>query len=107
MDPIKPSSWEYKRLQEYITSTYGSTNRSIGKPMIQHAFRVERPGEGEAWSHGGYDRRGDGERLLLWHGSRSMNFSGAFIPSMPRRYSESRIADHTPRGTHHRVHVRR
>ena len=83
MDPIKPSTSEYEQLQEYITSTHGSTHRSIVTPTIQHAFRVERDGEGEAWSHGGYDQLGDGERLLLWHGSRSTNFGGAYIPNTP------------------------
>ena len=46
VDPMKASSWEYEQLQEYITSTYGSTNRGIGKPVIQHALCVKMHGEG-------------------------------------------------------------
>jgi len=81
MDPITPSSSEYEQLQEYIISTHGKTHTSIRNPSIQHAFRVERYGEGEAWSNGGYDKLEDGERLLLWHGSRSTNFGGTSIPN--------------------------
>jgi poly [ADP-ribose] polymerase len=79
MDPIKASSSEYEKLQEYITSTHGRTHTTIRSPTIQHAFRVERHGESEAWNNGGYDKLEDGERLLLWHGSRSTNFGGTSI----------------------------
>jgi poly [ADP-ribose] polymerase len=79
MEPIKPSSSEHEQLQEYITSTHGKTHTGIRSPTIQHAFRVERHGEGEAWSNGGYDKLEGGERLLLWHGSRSTNFGGTSI----------------------------
>ena len=78
MEPIKPSSSEYEQLQGYITSTHGRTHTSIRNPTIQHVFRVERQGEREAWSNGGYDKLEDGARLLLWHGSRSTNFGGTF-----------------------------
>ena len=84
MDPIKPLSSEYKQLQEYITSTRGRTHHAIRNPTIQHAFRVERCEEGEAWSNGGHDKLADGERLLLWHGSRSTNFGGMSVPNTGR-----------------------
>ncbi len=32
--------------------------------------------EKEAWKHDGWDDLQDGERLLLWHGSRTANFAG-------------------------------
>ncbi len=101
MEPIKPSSSEYKQLQEYVTSTHGKTHTAIRNPTIQHVFRVERLGEGEAWSNGGYDKLEEGARLLLWHGSRSTNFGGTSIPmgkdagfdvSLLHRHFESRIA---------------
>ena len=80
MDPINSLSSEYKQLQEYILTTHSRTHTTIHSPTIQHAFRVERNGEGEAWCNEGYDRLEDGARLLLWHGSRSMNFGGTSIP---------------------------
>ena len=105
MDAITPSSSEYEQLQEYITSTHGRTHAHLRHPTIQHAFRVDRHGEGEAWSNEGYDKLEDGERLLLWHGSRSTNFGGTSIPrwgkgadldmSLLHRYFESRIAHRT------------
>ena len=103
MEPIKPSSSEYDQLQGYITSTHGRTHTGIRNPTIQYAFRVERQGEREAWSHGGYDKLDDGARLLLWHGSRSTNFGGTshshamgkvanFDVGSLHRYFESRAA---------------
>jgi len=35
-----------------------------------------RRGEADRWTAGGYDKLQDGERLLLWHGSRATNFAG-------------------------------
>jgi poly [ADP-ribose] polymerase len=32
--------------------------------------------ETAAFTEAGYDQMADGERLLLWHGSRSTNFAG-------------------------------
>ena len=29
-----------------------------------------------AWKKAGFDKLGDGERMLLWHGSRTTNFAG-------------------------------
>lgn len=75
MDPIQSTSDEFTRLQEYVSSTHGHTHSSY-RSKISHAFRVERHDEGQRWSDSGYDKLADGERLLLWHGSRSTNFAG-------------------------------
>jgi hypothetical protein len=32
--------------------------------------------ETAAWNKAGYNKLKDGERMLLWHGSRSTNFAG-------------------------------
>lgn len=40
---------------------------------------IHRPGECERWKKNKYDKLGDGERLLLWHGSRSTNFAGMHV----------------------------
>ncbi|KAF8917558.1 Poly polymerase [Mucidula mucida] len=39
-------------------------------------FCLTRSHETEAWKHDGWDDLQDGERLLLWHGSRTANFAG-------------------------------
>lgn len=75
MDPIASSTDEFTKLQEYITTTHGHTHGNY-RANIKHAFRVERHDEEERWSNAGHDNLKDGERLLLWHGSRSTNFAG-------------------------------
>lgn len=74
MSPIEASSKEFQGLHQYVTHT-GSP--SI-KPAIQilHAYRVERQHETEAWLKAGFNKIPDGDRLLLWHGSRTSNFAG-------------------------------
>ncbi|KAG1865517.1 poly polymerase catalytic domain-containing protein [Suillus subalutaceus] len=54
-----------------------STNYSItsGSEVV-HAFRVERGTETSAWLAKGYDKLPAGDRMLLWHGSRTTNFAG-------------------------------
>jgi hypothetical protein len=37
---------------------------------------VQRETETQAWNKSGFNKLKDGERLLLWHGSRSTNFAG-------------------------------
>ncbi|KAJ7924472.1 poly polymerase catalytic domain-containing protein [Mycena leptocephala] len=59
----------------YVRDTHGHTHGHI-KANVLNAFRVERAGETAAWEKGGFDKMADGERLLLWHGSRSTNFAG-------------------------------
>ncbi|KAK7688276.1 hypothetical protein QCA50_008646 [Cerrena zonata] len=49
---------------------------AITKVNIQNAYRVERQDETEAWLKAGFDKTADGDRLLLWHGSRTTNFAG-------------------------------
>ena len=38
--------------------------------------RTIRKYEDKRWSDAGFDALGEGQRLLLWHGSRSTNFAG-------------------------------
>jgi poly [ADP-ribose] polymerase 2/3/4 len=80
MDPIKPDSQELTQLQDYVTSTHGHTHGGYRGKILQ-AFRVERHDEEQRWSEAGYDKLADGERLLLWHGSRSTNFAGGRRPN--------------------------
>jgi len=75
MDPIKPQSKEFNSLEAYARDTHGSTH-SYYKAKVLNAFRVERQSETDAWMNAGHDKLSDGERLLLWHGSRTTNFAG-------------------------------
>ncbi|KAJ7642302.1 PARP-domain-containing protein [Mycena rosella] len=75
MAPVKRTSDEFKVLETYVRDTHGHTHSHI-KANVLNAYRVERAGETDAWKKGGYHNMADGERLLLWHGSRSTNFAG-------------------------------
>ncbi|KAH9947397.1 poly polymerase catalytic domain-containing protein [Amylocystis lapponica] len=75
MDPVVPDSKEFAALQAYARDTHGATHQHY-QVHIQHAYRIERQEETDAWMQGGFDRAADGDRLLLWHGSRTTNFAG-------------------------------
>jgi len=75
MDPIGRSTVEFQMLEAYARDTHGATHRHYSVNVL-NAFRVERQGETEAWVNSGFDNLGSGERLLLWHGSRTTNFAG-------------------------------
>ncbi|KAG2070695.1 PARP-domain-containing protein [Suillus decipiens] len=74
MDPVAQNSSEFKALARYISDTHGQTHHF--KSEIVHAFRVEREAETSAWLAKGYDKLPAGDRMLLWHGSRTTNFAG-------------------------------
>ncbi|KAI0820615.1 poly polymerase catalytic domain-containing protein [Trametes gibbosa] len=75
MDPVPRGGTEFSALEAYTRDTHGSTHRHYGVEVLQ-AFRVEREYETEAWMKAGYGNMPEGERLLLWHGSRTTNFAG-------------------------------
>lgn len=75
MDPVKPNSKEFNALEAYARNTHGSTHNYF-QVKVLNAFRVERQSETDAWAKAGYDKLADGDRLLLWHGSRTTNFAG-------------------------------
>ncbi|QRV76677.1 poly(ADP)-ribose polymerase PARP protein [Ceratobasidium sp. AG-Ba] len=74
IDPVQRGSKEWKAIDDYMTGSHGSTHHFTSK--LKNLFRVERHGETEAWNKAGWGKLGDGERMLLWHGSRSTNFAG-------------------------------
>ena len=74
MEPVLPSSKEYSALETYMRDTHGSTHHIAVD--ILHAYRVERQTETEAFMKAGNHSLKTGERLLLWHGSRTTNFAG-------------------------------
>ncbi|KAG2129775.1 poly polymerase catalytic domain-containing protein [Suillus clintonianus] len=74
MDPVARSSSEFQALVRYTSDTHGQTHHF--KSSVLHAFRVEREVETSAWLAKGYDKLPAGDRMLLWHGSRTTNFAG-------------------------------
>lgn len=74
MDVVARSTPEFAALQDYVHHTHGYTHNI--KVDILNAFRVERQAEADAFVGAGNDRLVDGERFLLWHGSRTTNFAG-------------------------------
>jgi len=75
MVPIDKSTNEFATLQAYARDTHGATHGF--RAQIQHAFRVDRQEEANKWfASPAHSELGDGDRLLLWHGSRSTNFAG-------------------------------
>lgn len=75
MEPVKLKSKEFTALEAYTRETHGSTH-SYYQAKVLNAFRVERQSETDAWLKSGHDKLADGEKLLLWHGSRTTNFAG-------------------------------
>lgn len=75
MEPVPYQSQEFYSLMAYARDTHGATH-SHYQAKVLNAFRVERKHEQDAWSKAGFDNLADGERLLLWHGSRTTNFAG-------------------------------
>ena len=74
MDPVSKASQEWDSLKLYVKETHGETHHMSVE--VQQAFRVERQEETDAWMKAGNDKLDDGQRLLLWHGSRTTNFAG-------------------------------
>ncbi|KAI0933069.1 hypothetical protein AcW1_000001 [Taiwanofungus camphoratus] len=75
MNPVSASTKEFAALQAYARDTHGATHQHY-QVQVQYAFRVDRQEEMDAWVKSGHNALADGERLLLWHGSRTTNFAG-------------------------------
>ena len=75
MEPVNPTSAEFNALAAYARDTHGATHNYY-QAKVLNAFRVERAGETDAWIKAGFDKLADGDKLLLWHGSRTTNFAG-------------------------------
>ncbi|CAE6411315.1 unnamed protein product [Rhizoctonia solani] len=75
IDPVSRGSKEWDNIVSYMTGTHGATHSNY-TTNLRNLFRVERNGEAENWSGAGWGDLKDGEKMLLWHGSRSTNFAG-------------------------------
>ncbi|KAJ7123458.1 PARP-domain-containing protein [Mycena epipterygia] len=72
--PVSNDSHEFHGIAKYVHDT--EVRKSLFDIDVVHVFKVERSRETDAWKSAGHDQLDDGERLLLWHGSRSTNFAG-------------------------------
>ncbi|KAG5715912.1 Poly [ADP-ribose] polymerase 2-A [Termitomyces sp. T112] len=75
MKPVISDTQEFKTLEAYVRDTHGVTHRHF-QVSVENAYRVERASETEAWNERKFSNLNGGERLLLWHGSRTTNFAG-------------------------------
>ncbi|ELU41787.1 PARP-1-like protein [Rhizoctonia solani AG-1 IA] len=75
IDPVARGSKEWSTIADYMTGTHGATHSNY-KTSLRNLFRVERHGETENWNNAGWGDLKNGEKMLLWHGSRSTNFAG-------------------------------
>ncbi|KAG8894028.1 hypothetical protein FRB99_001559, partial [Tulasnella sp. 403] len=75
IEPLPKDSKEFATLVKYCDESRGVTHGHLnGK--VADIFRVVRNGEEDLFVGGGYDKLGPGQRMLLWHGSRTTNFGG-------------------------------
>ncbi|KAJ7677717.1 PARP-domain-containing protein [Mycena polygramma] len=74
IEPVANTSTEYTAIAAYARNT--ELRQSLYALDVETVFRVERDDETQAWMAAGHDQLHGGERMLLWHGSRSTNFAG-------------------------------
>ena len=76
MTPLSPASMEYKELADYLIKSAGQTHYLNYK--VQDIFRIERGEDTDRFAKSEFSKfkKGQTDRRLLWHGSRSTNFGG-------------------------------
>ncbi|KAJ5766152.1 uncharacterized protein N7511_003768 [Penicillium nucicola] len=74
MVELDHESTEFKELEDYLQNSRGSTHNLEYK--VINIFRIERQGENDRFNTSPYASIVNGDRRLLWHGSRSTNFGG-------------------------------
>ncbi|TFK29997.1 PARP-domain-containing protein [Coprinopsis marcescibilis] len=72
--PLNKSSNEFKLLEAYVKKTHGHTHSS--RLEVEEIFRVKREEDEVRWDANGWGQWKSNNRKLLWHGSRTTNFSG-------------------------------
>lgn len=73
MTPLEPASAEFAELNAYLCASVGATHGT--RYQVRDIFRIERPDESQRLATKlGHVAQGD--RRLLWHGSRCTNFAG-------------------------------
>lgn len=71
MSPIDRSTAEFTNISDYLVKTRGATH-GVNYEVLD-VFRIERNGECDRFRSFG---KGNSDRRLLWHGSRTTNFGG-------------------------------
>jgi poly [ADP-ribose] polymerase len=71
LELLPPASEERAMVERYLQQTHAPTHTQY-QMELQHVWKVERAGEAERYAR----HAGDGNRQLLWHGSRVTNFAG-------------------------------
>ena len=72
-------------IQEYVANTHGATHSSYSLDVLE-VFSVARHGEKKRYKP--FSKMGN--RMLLWHGSRTTNYVGIL----------SQVRPHPPNSTH-------
>ncbi|EAU88494.2 poly(ADP)-ribose polymerase [Coprinopsis cinerea okayama7 len=72
--PLDKTSSEYKYLEAYVKKTQGHTHYM--KLQVEEIFRIRRDSEEARWKEKKWHEYENDNRMLLWHGSRTTNFSG-------------------------------
>ena len=71
MEVLKRDSDEFKMLEKYVKNTHASTHNMYSL-KVEQIFKVDREGENKRFA----PYKEYGNRMLLWHGSRTTNFAG-------------------------------
>lgn len=74
MTPLDSGSTEFKELQDYLCKSSGRTHNFGYK--VHDIFRIERQGEYDRFNQSKFASMSNGDRRLLWHGSRCTNYGG-------------------------------
>lgn len=73
-EPLDHTSSEFKLLEAYLHKTHGSTH--LMTLRVEEIFRITRSSEIDRWDAAGFGSIPNSNRKLLWHGSRTTNYSG-------------------------------
>ncbi|KAF8392578.1 hypothetical protein HHK36_022923 [Tetracentron sinense] len=71
LSPLEINSKEFSTIEKYMKNTHVKTHANYTTDIVQ-IFRVSREGEGERFRKFSKTKN----RMLLWHGSRLMNWTG-------------------------------
>ena len=71
LTPLAHDSDDFALISQYLQNTHAATHRQYELQLLE-VFQLEREGEAERYAA----HAKDGNRMLLWHGSRTTNYVG-------------------------------